>query len=412
VLFLFFCCKNCNLSQPQIDQTYNIAHVINPANGHSGDYHEFSITINDTALITSYIKIPWDLSSKHRKNGFLWDCIFQELDIPTGALLFEWRASDHFHFADMTVDSWSSWTGTAEDSWDWFHLNSVTKDVEGNYLVAARYTNAVSYIDGQDGHGSWHLGGRLNSFYDFSEGNATKFVDPHMTRWDDDGSITLFDNIDFWTFNNERQASRGVKIALDTSKFVAKAIAIFSHPDDIFARSEGSLQRLSNGNYFIGYGSTAIYSEFSPDGTLLCNAHFAPLHTESSTQKTSEAVQTYRIHKSRWVGRPKQPRRVVIEGDAMFISWNGATEVKTWIVEGRSSSSARIDGSHAMVGRFHHEGFEITVPLQQKKDFREFRLTALDMAGKPLEIWLVGRDGSVQVRRPQYWAKGNKLESC
>lgn len=296
----------------------------------------------------------------------------------------------------MTVDSWSSWTGTADDPWDWFHLNSVTKDVHGNYLIAARYTNALSYIDGRNGHSIWHLGGRLNSFYDFSEGNATKFVDPHMARWDADGSITLFDNIDFWTFNNERPASRGVKIALDTTKFVAKATTIFSHPDDIFARSEGSLQRLRNGNYLVGYGSTAIYSEFSADGTLLCDAHFAPLHTESSTQKTSEAVQTYRIHKNRWVGRPKQPPRVVIEADAMFISWNGATEAKTWIVEGRGAGSARMDGDYRIVGRFQHEGFEHTVPLRQMKDFREFRVTALDVVGKPLGVWFVGRDGGVQ----------------
>jgi len=189
----------------QIDQTYNIAHVINPANGLAGDYHEFSITINDTALITSYVKTPWDLSFKNRSDGFIWDCVFQELAIETGDLLFEWRASDHFTFFDMTVDSWSSWTGTSEDPFDYFHLNSVSKDAHGNYLIAARYTNAVSYIDGRDGHAIWHLGGRLNSFYDFSEGNATKFVDPHMARWDvDDSSITLFDNIDFWTSNSDQ----------------------------------------------------------------------------------------------------------------------------------------------------------------------------------------------------------------
>jgi len=297
----------------------------------------------------------------------------------------------------MTVDSWSSWTGTSEDPWDYFHLNSVAKDIHGNYLIAARYTNAVSYIDGQDGHAIWHLGGKLNSFYDFSEGNATKFVDPHMARWDDEGVITLFDNIDFWTFNQDRQASRGVKIAVDANNLVARATTIFSHPDDIFARSEGSIQKLDNGNYLVGYGSTAIYSEFSANGTILCDAHFAPLHTEGSTQKASEAVQTNRIHKSSWVGHPKQPVRVVIDEDAMFISWNGATEVKTWVVEGRSSGSGRMSGRYTMIGRFNHEGFETGIPMMQKKDFHEFRVTALDVAENPLGIWVVGKDASVQV---------------
>jgi len=31
--------------------------------------------------------------------------------------------------------------GTSGDPWDWFHLQSVEKDVKGNYLVASRYTN-------------------------------------------------------------------------------------------------------------------------------------------------------------------------------------------------------------------------------------------------------------------------------
>jgi len=62
--------------------------------------------------LTAYVKTPWDLSKVHgRENGYIWDCVFQEVDVETNDLLFQWRASDHFKFEDMAVDSWSDWTG-------------------------------------------------------------------------------------------------------------------------------------------------------------------------------------------------------------------------------------------------------------------------------------------------------------
>lgn len=304
----------------------------------------------------------------------------------------------------MTVDSWSSWTGTADDPWDWFHLNSVEKDRHGNYLIAARYTNAVTYINGQDGHAIWHLGGRLNTFYDFSEGNATRFVDPHMARWhDDDDTITLFDNIDFWTFGQERQqASRGLKIDLETDESVARATTLFRHPDNVFARSEGSMQKLDNGNVLVGYGSTAIYSEFDAGGSLLCDAHFAPAaHTESGSHDADEeAVQTYRVYKGSWVAQPKQPPRVVIDEDMLYVSWNGATEVETWVVEARTGAGTGVGrtrgaGAYTSLGHFRHEAFETQV--QKTNEFTEFRLSALDRAEQPLGVWVVGKNDDVQV---------------
>lgn len=83
--------------------------------GIDGDYHEFSITPQNTAVVTAYVRTPWNLTAYGREDGYIWDCVFQEIDIASGELLFEWHASDHFKFDQMAIDSWSSWTGRFDD---------------------------------------------------------------------------------------------------------------------------------------------------------------------------------------------------------------------------------------------------------------------------------------------------------
>lgn len=66
-----------------------------------GDLHEFKITRDNTALLTVYATTKADLSSLGKfSEGWLLDSLFQEVDIATGKLLFEWRASEHFNVTD------------------------------------------------------------------------------------------------------------------------------------------------------------------------------------------------------------------------------------------------------------------------------------------------------------------------
>jgi len=275
-------------------------------------------------------------------------------------------------------------------------LNSVQKDHKGNYLIASRYTNAVTYIDGITGRLIWQIGGLQNSFIDLSEGNGTRFVDPHMARWDDDDTtITLFDNIDFWTLDSKHQRSRGVKLRLDMHRKVVKAAVIFEHPDGILARSEGALQRLPNGNYFISYGSTPLYSEFSSQGEHMCDTHFAPMQTNNGGPGGTDAVETYRIYKGAWTGMPKAAPRVKVTPGALLLYWNGATEVRSWKVEGRGAFGTSAH-KYTNLGRHNHDTFETEVPLAGAADYTSFRLTALDSKGTSIRGWLVQEDGSAQ----------------
>jgi hypothetical protein len=46
-----------------MDHSYREIKRVRAGNGYEGDHHEFLITPQDTALITIYSKVPWDLSS-------------------------------------------------------------------------------------------------------------------------------------------------------------------------------------------------------------------------------------------------------------------------------------------------------------------------------------------------------------
>jgi len=381
------------------DQTYTLAYTLSAGNGLDGDYHEFSITPQNTALITAFVKTAWDLSAKGRDDpgGHIWDCVFQEIDIETNRLLFEWRASDHYHFDDMAVDSWASWTGTAQDPWDWFHLNSVEKDVQGNFLVAARYTNGVIYINGTTGKRLWQLGGIRNSFHDLAQGLATTFIDPHMARWDDaHTAITIFDNVDFRSLGQSLQYSRASKITLDTSLRTANVSVEFAHPQRVFAQAEGSLQKLDNGNYLVAYGSSPVFSEYSAQGKHLCETHWAPMREVDGVLSSPQVVDTYRVYKSHWIGFPAEQPVVKFTEEALYLHWNGATEVRSWHVEGgRGVATKRTLSSYKLIGRYRHDDFEIVVPLEDALGYQLFRLTALDGAGKALGMWQVNRQGQV-----------------
>ncbi|KAL2444537.1 hypothetical protein ABEF95_017015 [Exophiala dermatitidis] len=315
-----------------LDSTYTERYKISAGNNLDGDLHEFRITKNQTALITVYQIISANLTSVGKSaQGWIWDGLFQEIDLETNSVLFQWRASDHIAFIES---NWGPGTlgDTRDDAWDWFHINSVDKDSRGNYLVSSRWLHAVLYIDGTTGQVLWTLGGKSNNFTDLSGGDATNFASQHHARWhDDETSITLFDN----SSPGPGQPSAGVWLDLqfeDGDDKTKPANVTLRHRylsrTPVVSDSQGSMQTLPSGNVLVGYGMNAQYAEFSHDGELLCEVHFAP-----SEGFGSASVQSYRVMKFAWVGYPNTTPKINQTDGVLYISWNGATEVRYWIVE-------------------------------------------------------------------------------
>ncbi len=72
------------------------------ANGLRADLHEFQLTAAGTALITAYYPVLTDASSVRNgpRRAIVLDSVVQEIDIPTGLVLFQWDSLDHVPLTD------------------------------------------------------------------------------------------------------------------------------------------------------------------------------------------------------------------------------------------------------------------------------------------------------------------------
>lgn len=344
---------------------------VDALNGLRADLHELTFTAEGTVLLSIYQTYPLTYMGKR---FYIWDCLFQEIDIEKNELLFEWRASDH-HQLDESYGTLT--TGSKYYPWDWYHLNSVQKDKLGNYLVSARYMHGITYIDGTSGEIIWRLGGKHNMFQNSGEESATDFVSQHHARFHDltdfpnllkaeieiqqakgyDGMTTQLISI----FDNGaddrmrvRDYSRGLLLEIsyptpsapssseddddDASTprqlgYSARVVKIYIHPENVTTDSQGSFEVIpsmvsgQDPTIGIGWGQKPVWTEFTADGQTLCDLHFAPKKSVDRLQ-----IQSYRTFKDSWIGRPQNPPSAALGPDSasVFVSWNGATEVATW----------------------------------------------------------------------------------
>jgi hypothetical protein len=321
-----------------LDSSYHEIARFHAGHGYRGtleDHHEFLISPEDTALFTIYNPVRRDLSPVDApKDGLLWEGVVQELDVETGKVLFEWHSLDHVSLDETYVDS----SADVRSGIDYFHINSVDVDHDGNLLVSARRTCGVYKIDRESGEIIWRLGGKKS---DFEMGPGTRFAYQHDARRQSDGAITIFDNGTTTIHNGIPKAveeSRGIALELDEKKMTATLVAEYTHPDKLFADAGGNMQVLPNGNVFIGWGRARVFSEFSKDGDLLFSASFPKYGS-------------YRAFRFPWSGHPSDrpvtvAERTSEEEVSVYVSWNGATQVTAWeVLAGASPSELESLGS-------------------------------------------------------------------
>ncbi|KAK4541627.1 hypothetical protein LTR36_007771 [Oleoguttula mirabilis] len=349
-----------------------------------GDLHEFEITDEDTALITVYNRTQVDLTNTDMawvEDGLIVDGIIQEIDIASGKLVFQWRASDHL---DDLLFAVSFGDYVDNGPFDYFHINSVDKDSRGNYLVSIRHLHMIVYIDGHTGEVLWALGGHANDFKDISGGAATNFQWQHDARWisEEQGVISLFDNGIARHHSSDAEQSEGRMIRLDFANRTAEHIHSFTSLQRVSSTSQGSVQVLpaaeksGDAHVFVGWGSSAAYSEFTSDGKLLCETHFAP-----SSLFYFERAKSYRAIKAPalWKAEPEWSPSAAIESDLVYVSWNGATEVAWWVLQGALVSGDVQTETYEEVDILAKDGFECSFELPSPaQTYTSYRVAALD----------------------------------
>jgi len=346
------------------DDTYtDIAHV-RAGNGLQADLHEFQLTPQGTALITAYDPILCNLSSVGGPAyGGITDSVFQEIDVKTGLVMFEWTSIDHVALSESYEPANRS---TTAYPYDFFHLNSMSVDRDGSLLISSRNTWTVYKLAAASGQILWRLGGRHSNF---KMGPGTGTAWQHDPRELPNGSISEFDNGDSPKAHDQ---SRGIVVSLNQPAGTATLATRLTHTPALLAESQGNVQALANGDWFVGWGQEPYLSEFSPEGALLFDAHFPP-HDES-----------YRAFRFEWTGTPAHPPTFVFQpggtgAGTVYASWNGATLVASWrLLAGASASSL---STVAVVPR---SGFETAIPVPAGTVGPYLAVQALGAAGQVL----------------------------
>ena len=349
-----------------LDGAYReVAHV-KAGNGLQADLHDFQLTPAGTALITAYDPILCNVSSVGgAAYGAVIDGVFQEIDVRTGLVMLQWTSLDHVGLSESYERAGNASLG---EPFDFFHINSLNLDRDGSMLVSARNTWTVYKIDGRSGQIVWRLGGRQSSFR-LGAGASTAWQ--HDPRELADGSISLFDNGASPAVHGQ---SRGIVLSVNPQLATATLVSQITHGPPLLADSQGNIQALSNGDWFVGWGQLPSFSEFGPQGQLLFDAHL-PAHEQS-----------YRSFREEWTGTPAHGPTLVVQRAAqgagtVYASWNGATLVSSWRVLGGGTAASLQPLAQAPRG-----GFETAIPLPAGSVGPYLAVQALDAAGHVLGI--------------------------
>jgi Arylsulfotransferase (ASST) len=347
-----------------MDKHYRVVKSVEPGSYQaSSDMHEFMV-INDgkSALMTQYLRsvydlCPWDLCDGF---GYIHQGAFQEIDVETGDVVFEWRSLDHIDPMEGYVPPGSTEiSGSGEhpaSPWDYFHINSIDKNKDGDYLISARHVSAVYKISGKDGRILWRLNGAKSDYYL----DGFDFSSQHDARWisdnEDETVISLFDNGSNG-FNQTQPHSTGQIIRINHKTKIATVDLNLDPPfvdgHAHISKSQGNFQQLPNGNIIMGWGNDAFWTEYSGEDHEI--VFYGALGLRN--------VMNYRVHKfDNWIGLPlTKPALWTYSkhgapGEAMYFyaSWNGATEIRNWKCYGSESKN----GPWEELATFPKAGFE------------------------------------------------------
>ncbi|KAH9825944.1 Arylsulfotransferase (ASST) [Teratosphaeria destructans] len=375
---------------------YQVVKTVDAAGaGASSDMHEFKITPysnGTTALLTVYQPRQYDLTTNPRFNvvggmGWIVEGVFQEVEIDTGRVVFEWRSLDH-------VDPGLAWTlpkttdtsgdGLTEQSpWDYFHLNSIDKNEEGDYLISARHVSAIYKLSGKDGSIIWQMGGNAPTI------KTTNFVFSyqHHARWLSENATHTV--LSFWDnasngMNTTGEFSHGWIISINHISEEAEMIKEWGAPEPeggLLSGSQGNMQMLPNGGCHMSWGEHAYITEHTADGHPVMYAKLADRESN---------VMIYRSNKYNWTAQPltKPALWTYSRNEAKmiaFASWNGATEIRSW----NFYTSGSPDGPWELAGNVEKTGFETEFNTDRVATWTYAE--ALDGDGRALETSVITR---------------------
>lgn len=143
---------------------------------------------------------------------------------------------------------------------------------------------------------------------------------------------------------------------------------LYDANDLLNAWAEGSTTILSNGNYFMGYGSSSVIKEYGPGAATGQDVRW------SARFDAIGGGDSYRAFKQIWHATPASPPSLVVSKGGIpetlshctnstdaalgYVSWNGATDVTSYDVYAGSSET-----DLELIGTVKRQGFETVFPI-------------------------------------------------
>jgi Arylsulfotransferase (ASST) len=344
------------------DQGYNQVATVHAGNGYIGDLHEFVLTDQGTALFTCYGKAVGELPAPGgARRGSYFYGVVQEVDVATGKVLFQWRSDHHVPLSA----SFESVPAKPENTWDYFHVNSIAIDpADGNLVISSRNTWAIYKVHRRTGKVLWKLGGKDG---DFRMGRGTDFAFQHDVNLYPGGMLTMFDNEGGPP--KEASQSRGLVLKIDERRRRASLQRQFHHRPRVLSEALGSLEPLAGGHWFMGWGASSYFTEYDRHGRVLFDGRLGP------------GTNSYRAFKQAWTGTPSAPPDLAVSSSGktaiLYASWNGATELGGWSVLGGSQQ-----GQLSAIGVADALGFETEIHVPHAPPY--LAVQALDASDKIL----------------------------
>ena len=169
-------------------------------------------------------------------------------------------------------------SATNHNPFDYFHVNSVQLDADGNLLISGRNTWAAYKVSHQNGAVMWTLGGKHSSF---RMGPATSFAFQHDVRVEaaSDQYVTVFD--DGAGPPTVHSQSRALKLRLDLQ---ARTATMWSTSTTTRRRcsrsSRATYQQLPDADDFVGWGQEPYFTEYDSRGRAVLDGPLRRRHLE------------------------------------------------------------------------------------------------------------------------------------
>ena len=202
-----------------------------------------------------------------------------------GSSLFEWHSAGQVPVADQPHAA-----RTGPRSWDYFHINSVEEDDDGDLLISARNTCAL--VQARPRHGRDRLAARRPGRR-LQDGAGHALLLP-ARRPPRGARAHLAVRQRAPGRPSCASSSRALVLGVDEkAKRVRLAAPVRASGRDPRPSARARSRVQPNGNVFVGWGAAPVFSEFSPGGRLLFDG------------RLTKGKGNYRALRERWTGRPR-----------------------------------------------------------------------------------------------------------